>query len=211
MVITKRQIELESIFLIGIVVVGSMYFTLQKNNFQPLFSAAPDVSHVSAPAESIAPKITVSSQISPDGAKKVIMKATENIDGTITYDFSSANNNGENEQFVFSKTASSSDKMSIPFNTWSPDNKYFFIHEVAGGNKSELVFNASGAPFSESEPYLEAVDVFNKQNTGNNFEEATGWASETLIIINAKDKNGERVSYWFEVPSKAIVPLSTDF
>ncbi|KKQ42505.1 MAG: hypothetical protein US59_C0008G0024 [Candidatus Levybacteria bacterium GW2011_GWB1_37_8] len=144
MVITRRQIELETFLLISIVVVGSLYFAIQKNNHQPQFSFASGISPVSAPAEIISPKITVAQQISPDGEKKVIMKVTENSDNTKTHDLSTADENGANEKFVFTKILDSSKSMSIPFNTWSPDDKYFFIQENAGENKSIFVFKATG-------------------------------------------------------------------
>src|SRR3989338_6775873 len=160
MVITRRQIELETFLLISIVVVGSLYFAIQKNNHQPQFSFASGISPVSAPAEIISPKITVAQQISPDGEKKVIMKVTEN----------------------------------------------------SGENKSIFVFKATGESLTDTEKYFDAADIFRQKGTGNNFAEATGWASETLIIINSKKPDKTKgFSYWFEVPSKAIIQLSTEF
>ena len=212
MVITRRQIELETFLLISIVVVGSLYFAIQKNNHQPQFSFASGISPVSAPAEIISPKITVAQQISPDGEKKVIMKVTENSDNTKTHDLSTADENGANEKFVFTKILDSSKNMSIPFNTWSPDDNYFFIQENAGENKSIFVFKATGESFSDTEKYFDAADIFTQKDTGNNFAEATGWASGTLIIINTtKPDDTKGFSYWFEVPSKAIIQLSTEF
>lgn len=212
MVITRRQIELETIFLVTLAAGISLFFVVRKNNYQPQFSIASGVPSMSIQAEVVSPKITVSSQISPDGTKKVIMKVTENSDNTKTYDFSTADENGANEQHVFTKILNLGESMSIPFNTWSPDDKYFFIQENLAGDKSAFVFKATGEPFVGTEKYLDATDSFSKANTGNNFDIATGWASETLIIINTKKPDGEKgFSYWFEVPSKAIIQLSTEF
>lgn len=211
MVTTRHQIELETFFLISIVVVGSLYFAIQKNS-QPQFSFASGISPVTAPVEVIGPKITVSSQISPDGTKKVIMKVTENSDSTKTYDFSTSDENGADEQFVFSKTLESSDNVTIPFNAWSPDDKYFFIVQNSGSNKNVFVLKATGEPFSDTEKYLDATEIFKQRNTGNSFDEATGWASETLIIINTTKPDGTKgFSYWLEIPSKSIIQLSTEF
>jgi hypothetical protein len=212
MITVRHQIELETFFLISIAAGISVFFVIQKNNYQPQFSIASGIPSVSVPAEVISPKVIISSQISPDGTKKVIMKITENPDNTKTYDFSVSDENGANEQFIFAKTLSSSNNMVIPFNTWSPDDKYFFIEQNAGGNKSVFVFKATGALFTDTETYLDAADSFIQKNTGNNFDEATGWASETLVIINTKKSdNTKGPSYWFEVPSKAIIQLSTEF
>jgi len=210
---TLRQIELESIFLISIVAAASLFFVVSRNNnYQPQLSIASAIPAMKAPAEVISSKVTISSQISPDGTKKAIMKVTQNPDNTSTYDFATADKNGANEKSIFTRTLDSSKSMTIPFNTWSPDNKYFFIKENAGDNKSVFAFKASGAGFSKEENYFDVTDLFKKRNTGNNFSEATGWASESLIIINTTKENGTKgPSYWFELPSKAIIPLATEF
>lgn len=208
MITLRRQIELESIFLVSIVAAFSLFFVIHRNNnYQSSFSIVSGIPSMSAPTEIVTSKITISSQISPDGTKKVIMKATQNSDdSTKTYDFFTADGDDANEQHVFSKTLDSPKSMTIPFNTWSPDNQHFFIRENTGDNKDIFVFKASGAPFTGAETYLDVTDLFKKRNTGNNFSEATGWASESLIIINTTGP-----SYWFEIPSKAIIQLSTEF
>ena len=210
---TLKQIELESIFLISIVAAASLFFVVQRNN-QGQFDVGSStrIASINFPLAAPAVQQNVFSQISPDGTKKVIMKVTQNPDNTSTYDFSVSDGNDTNEQHIFTKTLDSLSSMSVPFNTWSPDDKYFFIRENIAGSKGILVFNALGISFSETEVYLEAVDIFNQKNTGNNFDEATGWASETLIIINtAKKDNTKGHSYWFEVPSRAVIQLSTEF
>jgi hypothetical protein len=207
----RRQIELESFFLISIVAAASLFLVVSRNN-PPQFNIVLNTPIASTQAEVVSPKITIFSQISPDGTKKVIMKTTENSDNTITYDFSTADENSVNEQPVFSKVLVSSESIAIPFNTWSPDNKYFFMQENSAGNKNVLVFKGSGDQFADTQKYLDATDSFNQKNTGNNFGEATGWASESLIIINTTKADGKKgPSYWFEVPSKAIIQLSTEF
>lgn len=212
MITLRHQLELETFFLLTIAAGVSLFFVMYKNNYQPQFSLASSMPSRQAPAEVIAPKVTLSSQISPDGTKKLIMKATENQDNTTTYEFSTFAEKDADETLVFTKTLDSSKNMTIPFNAWSPDNKYFFIQENSGDNKSIFVFKATGESFSDTEKYFDAAEIFKQKNTGNNFDEATGWASETLIIINTKKEDGAKgFSYWFEVPSKAIIQLSTDF
>lgn len=214
MITLRRQVELETIFLLAMIAAGSVFFAIYRNNnYQPQFSivsTVPSSSLVSS--EIVSPKVTISSQISPDGVKKVVMKVTENSDGTKTYDISTADENGANEQYIFSKILIASDNLRIPFNAWSPDDKYFFIQGSIDGNKSVMAFNVSGAPFANAETFLDVTNLFTQKNTGNNFDEATGWASETLIIINTRKPEGEKgFSYWFEVPSKAVIQLSTEF
>lgn len=212
MLTIKRQIELETVFLIAICAGISLFFVIQKNNYKPQLTVASNTPSVQTPAEEVAPKVTVFTQMSPDGKKKVVMKVTENNDATKTYAFSTANQDGTDEQFVFSKTSDLQKDMTIPFNTWSPDDKYFFVQEISNDSKNIYVFSATGAQFSTGETYLDLTDLFAKANTGNNFNQATGWASESLIIVNTtKENNSEGPSYWFEIPSKAIIQLSTKF
>lgn len=203
----RHQIELESIFLISIVAVVSLFFVVQRNS---QFNV-PAVS-VNSPLVTEAPEQSVFSQISPDGTKKVIMKVIGNKDNSRTYSFSTSDGSGDNERFVFSKTLDMTNTMTIPYNTWSSNNQYFFVGENAKEEKKVFVFNASGESFGQGEQYLDVTDSFKKQNTGNNFAEATGWASESLIIVNTtKQNNTKGPSYWFELPSRAVTQLATEF
>ena len=204
---TLRQIELESIFLISIVAASSLFFVVQRNN---QFNV-PVVS-INSPLVTPAPEQSVFSQISPDGTREVIMKIVQNKDDTQTYSFYTTDDLGINEQLIFSKTLDMTKNMTIPYNTWSPNNQYFFIEENTASGKNIFAFKASGEEFSQEEKYFDVTDLFRKKNTGNNFSEATGWASESLIIINTTKEDGKKgSSYWFELPSKAIIQLATEF
>lgn len=207
---TLRQIELESFFLISIVAAASLFFVVQRNS-QGQF-AGTRIASINSPLATDEPKQDIFSQISPDGTKNVVMKITNNNDNTRTYSFYTSDGSGINEQLIFDKTLDKARHMTIPFNTWSPDNKYFFIQENAAGATSIFAFKESGETFSDTEEYFDVTDLFRKKDTGNNFSEATGWASESLIIINTTKEDGKKgPSYWFEVPNKQIIQLSTEF
>lgn len=212
MITVRRQIEFETFFLIAVAAGISIFFVTYKNNYKPQLSVASGVPSAPIATEVISPKVTLYSQISPDGTKKLIMKVTENSDDTKTYDFLTADENGTNELHIFTKTLTLEDSMTIPFNTWSPDDKYFFIQENSGNNKSIFAFKATGEAFSDTEVYFNVTDLFKSKIIESNFDEATGWASETLIVINTKKSDGAKgLSYWFEIPSRAIIQLSTEF
>jgi len=205
---TLRKVELESIFLISIVAALSLFIVVQRNNKGV---NVPIVS-INSPLATPDPKQDVFSQISPDGTKEVIMKIARNNDSGQTHSFYTVDTSGTNEKYIFSKTLGKEESMTIPYNTWSPDNQHFFIQENAKGGKSVFAFKASGEAFSQEEKYFDVTDLFKKRDTGNNFSEATGWGSESLIIINTTKKDKTKgPSYWFEVPSKAIIQLSTEF
>lgn len=204
---TLRQIELESIFLISIVAAASLFFVVQRNN---QFNVP--VISINSSLPTPAPSQNIFSQISPDGTKEVIMKIDRNKDDTQTYSFYTSDGSSDNEQFVFDKTLDATASMTVPFNTWSSNNQYFFIQENTTSGKNIFAFQASGEAFSDTEEYFDVTDLFRKKETGNNFVEATGWASESLIIINTTKADGSKgPSYWFEIPSRAIIQLSTEF
>ena len=209
MVTLRHQLEIEGVSLIAFAALLSMLFFVQGNkNHQQLRIVTPLVT-TQEPTVTPTPAVNTTMQISPDGTKNVVMKTTHNKDGTATYAVSSANGAGEKENLIYSETLPSTQNISIPFNTWSPDDKYFFTKK---NNDTVLVFKASGEAFADGVQYLDLTDLFKKRGTGNNYAEATGWASETLIIVNTtKEDNTKGPSYWFEVPTKAIIQLATDF
>lgn len=215
---TIRQIEVETVSFVIIAAFISSFFVWRNNQkFQQQFHLAVPIEAentrtviTSVPNPVL--KIDTATQISPDGTRKVVMKTTHNIDGTLDYNISVSDGAGANQNQIYKTTVKGSESMSILFNTWSPDDQYFIIAENAREGQSVFVFKASGALFANGEKYLDVTDLFSKQNTGNNFSEATGWASQTLIIVNTTTKdNTKGPSYWFEVPSKAIIQLSSEF
>jgi len=208
MITLRHQIELESIFLISIVAALSLFFVVQRNN-QGV--SVPIVS-VDSPLPMESPEQNIFSQISPDGTKEVIMKIIRNEDDTQTHSFFTTDTSGANEKYIFTRTLEKEANMTIPYNTWSSNNQYFFIQENAKEGTNIFAFKASGEAFSDTEQYFDVTGLFKKKDTGNNFSEATGWASESLIIINTTKEDGTKgPSYWFEIPSKAIIQLSTEF
>ncbi len=157
------------------------------------------------------PQPIITSQISPDGTKQLIMTVTTNKDTSKMYKFTTANADGTNQQLIYSVIYSSQDTMSIPFDTWSPDDKYIFVTHTSQSGTEALVFQANGQPLDQTIPFLNLSTFFTTKNTGNSYSETTGWASETLLIINAKTHNNSIFSYWIELPDKAIIPLSSQF
>lgn len=215
MVISK-SLEIEGFILILIgAAVGSFFLFQPKisptQTNQPIqfpVNVAEVVEPTATPTIVFTPKTSVESQISSDGTKKVEMKITENKDSTRTYDVST----GDGGPVIFSKTLPQGSSLNIPFNTWDPQNNYFFIQEKNENGQIVRVFKDSGESFAEEEPFLDLTDVFGQKADITKFTEATGWGGYNLIVINTKlEDNTQGYSYWFEVPSKALIPLSTKF
>ena len=169
----------------------SVYFILnsrQKGDNLSFESQKPSYAPPVAIAES--PKSTTIE--APDGKDKLIMKEEKNKEN-ITYTFTTSRQ-------VFTKTVPIGTEISIPFNTFSPDNKYFFLKE--GDNYfvplEDQILDISGL-FAAKYPDYKITDV-------------TGWGGMNLIVVNTdKASGGIGPSFWFEVPSQTFIPLSIRF
>lgn len=153
------------------------------------------------------PTVATTSQISSDGTKTVVVTTTQNKNGNQTYLVSI--NNGPT---VYSETLPAGSSITIPLNTWSVDNTYFFLQKNSESQTQIMVFNGSGQPFANGQAYLDLTGVFGKDEPNADFWEASGWAADNLIIILTKNPDGsEGTSYWFGVPDESVTPLATQF
>lgn len=148
----------------------------------------------------------------PDGTKKLIMRTKRSPDGSRIYTFLTADIDGNNEQLIFTKpiSADSPTTMAIPYNAWSPGTeKYVFVEEHTATGASYLVLNTSGKLFPNQEHHLDVTALFKEKNIPYTFQNATGWASPTLLIFRTTTDTGAKgPSYWFEVPSLAFLQLA---
>lgn len=133
------------------------------------------------------------SQITPDGKRTLTMKTTNSGDLT-TYSFT------DGDQVLFTKTVSKDSQMSIPYNTWSPDDKNFFVKEVNSG-----VINYYVVPGEDN-----VADLFRQKFPTAKLQEITGWADRALLIVNA-NLDGNDVSFWYDLTSKGFIRLSNRF
>lgn len=206
----RQQIKLATVFFIIIAIFLSSYFVWRNNqNFQNLSRASTPPQKIIVPSLNPILKIETASQISPDGTKKLNMKKTHNSDGTSTFVFTVMDGTGGGEHALYTAKVQNQDNLSVHFNTWSPDNKYLFIQKNENG---ALVFKANGEPITDDQTYFDVGDLFTDKIKNVSPREVTGWASPTLLIVNTvKEDNTIGPSYWFEVPSKAILVLSSQF
>lgn len=212
----RQKLSLEGIVFVSFAVfMGSFFVRRNNQHFQNILQASsPSSSGIKIPkviTPSLNPvsKIETAAQISPDGTKKLNMKKTSKTDGTSDYVFTVTDGSGENGHEIYTATLPTSESFSIPFNTWSPDDKYFFIQKNGTG---ALVFPAAGEPVNTDQKYLDTTEIFTDKIKTVTPKLVTGWASYALLIVNTvKEDGGTGPSYWFEVPSKTIIELSSQF
>lgn len=188
----------------GIIVYAA---TNQRNNTYTIHSSAAETTSLSpSPAMYpvvLAPKEETTMQPSPDGKKKLVMKTTRINDQLNEYTLLTMDKDESNKKLFFTERLLGQE-FRIPFNTWSPDNKYFFIEK----GSDALVYKESGENITPSGQFIDIKEVFSQTERSDQYKITTGWASPTLLIVNTVTKDGNNGnSYWFEVPSKVIIQL----
>lgn len=182
-----------------IIFTGMVAFLLvYQNSTSPTI---PDFVKATAPE----PEFTTTSQLSSDGTYELTMKTKNNKDKTITYLFTVVLKSDNTSQIIFNQTVSAETTFSIPFNTFSPNNKYLFIKQTENSKTHYLVFNSSDKDFADNQTSIDITPLFEKQKPDLVLNNVTGWASETLIIVQTSGP-----SFWFEMPNH-FIQLSTKF
>ncbi|OGM56819.1 hypothetical protein A3A50_03820 [Candidatus Woesebacteria bacterium RIFCSPLOWO2_01_FULL_38_20] len=181
----------------GIVIIG-----LGRSKKSNVNVTIPEVTLPNIPNVLAAPDTTLES---PDGKDSLTIQEKidkESIKYTITTSLG----------LIFTKTVSKSDNLSLPFNSWSPDNKYVFIKEVSNGISNFYVLSSSNKPFPNNVKYLNVTESFANKIPDFKLQDITGWAAPTLLIVNS-DKNNESQgpSFWFDITSQNFIQLSTRF
>jgi len=194
---------LKSIFIITFITSLILLALFQRNRQirQQVLANIPSL-EIPSPTMVFSLPIQTESLGSPDGSKTLIMKK-EQIKDKVKYTFFV-------DELIFQKEEVLQ-SLVIPYNAWSPDNKYIFLKESGASINNYYVFYASGDLFSENVKYLNIQNLFEKKVNGFVIQEVTGWAAPNLIIINTVSSEGNRVSFWFDVPSQSFIQLGTYF
>ena len=159
----------------------------------------------------IQPVLKNSTMDSPDGKASLILDSRQTGDD-ITYSVFITSVSSTERQLIFGKELDASSGLSIPYNTWSPDNKYFFLKVQTQALNNYYVFFASGKYFNDDLAYLDIQKLFEQKVKGFIITDVTGWASPALLIVNTREEAGDKkVSYWFDVTNQSFTRLSTFF
>lgn len=187
------------VFIAVLVLVGILLVAYKSG------TTSSKVNRLESPVAKVTPAVskTVKEQVhSPDGKLNLIMEKTMKENGETDYSFFISDIPETNKRLVFNKTLAKGE-MSVPKNTWSPDNNYFFLKENDDLTTTFLVFKASGEKFSGEQQYLDVFSLFAQRKIQYDFKEVTGWDSETLLHVTTNGPN-----FWFEVPSKSFIQLA---
>lgn len=207
--------------LLGIVI--GMRQDTSKPSFISSIVPSPFVFNAPTPVPSaspvpVIPAPTETEWTSPNGKNILKMKttvtslATETTPENRMYSFYVKTSTDPEEKLVFSKSVDAPTTMLIPFNSWAPDNKHFYVQEVTPSAVKSLVFNSSGEPFADGAPYIDVQTVFDEKISDYTLREVTGWAAPSLLIINSlAEELQDGPSYWLDINRKSLTRLSTSF
>ncbi len=204
----KHQSKIIILACIFISIVSLLYlFYSYKNN--PPSPAPQKQSTTPQVAFAIEPTTTVVE--SADGNWQLKMKEEKGKE-TTTYTFTLVNKLDSSLQQLYSQTVPMGTLMAIPLNTFSPDDKYVFLKEMASDHNSYLVLTTSGANITKDSQTEEITSLFAAKYQNYKITDVTGWGGMNLIVFNTdKIDGGQGPSFWFEVPSGAIIQLSNRF
>jgi len=181
---------------------------LRQNSQSPLLVP---VSAESLPSVISLPVTNTVTSDSPDGTWTLTVKK-QTVNNITTHSILVLNKADTSETMIFSKIEQSTQDLSIPFNSWSPDNKYVFVKESTPTVTNYLVFSTSGQPFNTKTPFVNVYDLFVQKYPEYIFEDITGWAAPYLLIVNSHKTAGDSgTSFWFDVSSQTFTLLSTHF
>lgn len=203
--------------IIFLVLLGGGLVILVKELRKPQYPYAnansmfvPVISPTTAPAVSV-PMAKETVIESPDGKMKLTMQEKRE-NKRITYTFSTSEKDKAEKKLIFTQELTATQSASVPFNTWSPDDKYVFLKLEAGNNPNYYVLSATGNPLSTDNAYINIADLFSQKYTDYFLTDVTGWAAPDLLILNTKKISGEQgPSLWFDIQSQKFIQLSTLF
>lgn len=160
------------------------------------------------------PRLTQESSSSdtPDGKKSLTLKSQKTGQSPIYEAYVTETSTGNISQ-IFSGLKKEFSSIQIPYNTWSPDNLYFFLTDTKSSDATDyLVFQASGEPYDDGIQSINLSEYFKQKVPNYVLQEVTGWAAPYLILINVKNLDGsEGPSFWFDVSTRSFQQLTTKF
>jgi hypothetical protein len=198
--------------LISLIAIGSLVVVNQRNSTidNRVFAALPETATPNPTMFTPGP-VQEKSMDSPDGMETLTMESQE-FEEYVRYTFFRSVEPEIEKQKIFTKDEEPSQNLSIPYNTWSPDNMFVFIKESGSPQDTYYVFFANGEKFLNGSSYLDMQKLFAEQVSGFTITEVTGWAAPNLLLVNTKTDDGEdKVSFWFDVPSQSFIQLGTYF
>lgn len=163
-----------------------------------------------APPAEVVPGPKTVTILAPNGKMNLIVKTVKEKSGTKETFFTQDIKTGR-EVEIYSEELSGSEIL-IPYNTFSPDNKYIFLKKTGPGGVGYFVVKTDGTNFSNDQKTADFLSLFNAKYPDHKVTDATGWGGVGLIVVNTDlAKGGQDHSFWYDVASNSFIQLASRF
>lgn len=152
-----------------------------------------------------------SSVVSPDGKFELSLKQSAGKDST-SYSLNLMDQTSGAGRELLRDSLPNDVSLSIPLNTFSPDDKYVFLKASGFGGLKYFVLDASKTTTISLSDTTDFSTPFAVKYPNYVITEATGWAAPTLIVINVNKTDGSTgPSFWYDLLNKSYILLSERF
>jgi hypothetical protein len=150
--------------------------------------------------------------VSPDEKVILTVKKGREINGVVTQAFYISSETDKNPLKIFEKETSAENLISVPVNTFSPDNKYIFLKYEDAGKDRYIVLRTDGTDIKEGSKLVEIESLFSEAYPDFVIGDVTGWGSYSLLIVNTDTLEGKTgPSWWFDLSNLSFIRLSSRF
>ena len=150
--------------------------------------------------------------ISPDEKYTLNVKKKGLPGGLVTQTFYIKSDKDENPVEIYERESAADDLISVPENTFSPDNKYIFLKYGDSGKTRYIVLRTDGAELKEGIQSVEIESLFSEKHSDYIITDVTGWGGYTLIVVNTDTIAGQTgPSWWFDLTNFSFIRLSSRF
>lgn len=149
--------------------------------------------------------------LSPNGKMTLTAKNVRKADIT-TQTFITSTEADKNPVQIYSADSGSDRVISIPFNTFSPDNKHIFLKVGTSEKPKYLVLRTDGKNIKGEEKTVEITGLFYEKYPEFKITDVTGWGDIGLVVVNSDYLDGKTgPSFWFDLSNFGFIRLSTKF
>ena len=157
-------------------------------------------------------KETTVDVISPNEKATLTMKGLKKADGTLKQTFFISSDATKESVEVYTHESNPSYQILIPYNTFSPDNKYFFLKIEDPERPQYIVVRTDGKNIRNEEKSVEITSLFYEKYEEFVITDVTGWGAYSLIVVNTNYKDGKiGPSFWFDLSNFGFIQLSNRF
>lgn len=196
-----------STLLSSLIITGGIFVVL--NNLK---NPNPEKSSFASTVPTPTPDNSKQEILSPDGKYTLTVENKDRANAVVAQTFSITTNEDKTPVTILNKNSNKDNLLTVPFNTFSPNNKYLFLEYKKDGSPVHIVLRTDGKDMTKDEKYVEIESRFYDKYPDFKITEVTGWGGYTLVVFNTDTAEGKAgPSWWFDATSLSFIRLSTRF